>query len=132
MISSWRPSPFGGTAIRTRTGYRRSASRWSRIDAWIMPQLLFMNSFRNRIIPAEGGLSRSTARPLAIKARRRDRAPAQGWRRQAGVQFLCDEMLRGLGRWRQAAGQDHPDPDNRGSIRGGSRKRDDVEEDVNY
>ena len=27
MISSWRPNPSGGTAIRTRTGYRRSAAR---------------------------------------------------------------------------------------------------------
>ena len=39
MISSWWPNPSGGTAIRTRTGYRRSASRWARIDARIMRHL---------------------------------------------------------------------------------------------
>jgi hypothetical protein len=28
MTPSWRPSPSGGTATRTRTGKLRSASRW--------------------------------------------------------------------------------------------------------
>src|SRR5262252_3105047 len=32
MISNWRPSPAGGTTIRTRTGNRCSAWRCARVD----------------------------------------------------------------------------------------------------
>jgi hypothetical protein len=45
MISIWRPSPSDGTAIRTRTGYRRSASRWARNDARITRHLQILDSF---------------------------------------------------------------------------------------
>src|SRR6516164_6807712 len=59
MISSWRPSPSGGTAIRTRTGYRRSASRWACNDARIMRHLQVLDSFWNDTAERED-LSRGT------------------------------------------------------------------------
>jgi hypothetical protein len=42
MISICRPSPSGGTAIRTRTGNRRSVCCRAWIDARVMPHPLFM------------------------------------------------------------------------------------------
>ena len=45
IISSWRPSPSGGTAIRTCAGYRRSASRRARNCVRIMRKLHVLDSF---------------------------------------------------------------------------------------
>ena len=62
MISSWWPNPSGGTAIRTRTGYRRSASRWARIDARIMRHLPSFMLRSTGFIPFKEELSRGTVR----------------------------------------------------------------------
>ena len=72
MISSWRPSPSGGTAIRTRTGYRRSASRWDRNDPRVMRHLQVLDSFltiqpRRRACREAG--PRLAARPRAANIR---------------------------------------------------------------
>lgn len=64
-----------------------------------------------RTVPAFWRLARGFEEATAAR-RRRNRAPASPWYRNDGaggrwaLRLLCDEMLKGIGRWLRAAGYD--------------------------